>query len=456
MEQFRDEVGEYVSQLSGKKTGVRIPKSGVYVERIKTGLTTTQTFGKTSEGKPREPSQSTREIEHIIVDNRLGAALRAIDQSFNMGLKLSRGSVAAMTYLNNLTRENFGEAFSSLAYDLAYYELNRKYHNANYMFQGEGGEYAEYFRDWIKTNLSPSTLEVLNDMVEQHKQSDKANKQYRKAITEYNNSLDFYEAKIAEEKENQRSIVEKRAARKIKRISERITETEAAEQEETADVEVSKKNLPSVQMLTEVHPDIVRELQSGNVRGALELVAQAKGNPYYAALAQRLLDSGFTATSRLIQPDVIESLSTDPQIDESLRDRINGLNEVVRTLYPEEQGKTLIRELKSAKLRNILSVLAELQTTMPSKNASASNLEVLESVTNLINKQYAWTGKYDPVTDTIVMREGAGHLNNHLLLHESLHAATSHLLDNPKKLTGFQLSAPRWKLEDISQLSFIS
>ena len=440
MEQFRDEVGEYVSQLSGKETGVGVPKSGVYVERIKTGSTTTQTFGKTSEGKPREPSQSTREIEHTIVDNKLGAVLRAIRQSFNMGLKLSPKSAAAMTYLNNLNRKTFGEALSALAYDLAYYELDREHHNADYMFQGEGGEYAEYFRDWIKTNLSPSTLEVLNDMIEQHKQSDKANKQYHKAIADYRSSRKFYKAKIAEEKENQRSIVEKRAARKIKRISERITETETTEQEETADVEVSKKNLPSVQMLTEVHPDIVRRMRSGNVRGALELVAQAKGNPYYAALAQRLLDSGFTATSRLIQADVIESLSTDPQIDESLRDRINGLNEVVRTLYPEEQGKTLIRELKSAKLRNILSVLAELQTTMPSKNASASNLEVLESVTNLINKQYAWTGKYDPITDTIVMREGAGHLNNHLLLHESLHAATSHLLDNPKKLTGVQLA----------------
>jgi len=440
MEQFSDEVREYVSQLSGKETGVGVPKSGVYVERIKTGSTTTQTFGKTPEGKPRRPSQSTREIEHTIVDNKLGAALRAVKQSFNQGLKLSRESAATMTYLNNLNRKTFGEALSALAYDLAYYELDPKYHNANSIFQGEGGKYAEYFRDWIKTNLSPSTLEVLNDMVEQHKQSAKANEQFSKAVTDYHDSLDFYEAKIAKERENQRSIVEKRAARKIKRISERITETEAAEQEETADVEVSKKNLPSVQMLTEVHPDIVRELQSGNVRGALELVAQAKGNPYYAALAQRLLDSGFTATSRLIQPDVIESLSTDPQIDESLRDRINGLSEVVRTLYPEEQSKTLIRELKSAKLRNILSVLAELQTTMPSKNASASNLEVLQSVTKLIDTQYTWTGKYDPVTDTIVMRAGAGHLNNHLLLHESLHAATSHLLDNPKKLTGVQLA----------------
>ena len=438
MEQFSEEVRDYVSQLSGKETGVEVPKSRVYSERITTGTAVTQTFGPTEAGKPRRPSQGTKETEFVIADSKLRSALLAIKQSFDRGFKMSKEAAATMTYLNNLNRKTFGEALSALAFDLAYFEIDPKYYNANSIYQGEGGKYAENFRDWIKANLSPSTLEVLNDMVEEHKQTAKANEQYNKAITAYHEALEKYEAKLAQDRKERQSIVEKRAANKVRRISERVTETEVTEQEATQDVEVSKKNLPTVQMLTEVHPDIVRKLQSGDVRGALELVAQAKNNPYYAILAQRILDTNFTATSRLIDANVLEPLSTDPKIDDSLNDRMNGLSEVVRSLYSEEQSKTLIAELKSGKLRNIMSVLAELQTTMPKQNASESNLEVLESVVSLINSQYAWTGKYDPITDTVVMRQGAGHLTNHLLLHESLHAAASHLIDNYESLTGVQ------------------
>jgi hypothetical protein len=56
----------------------------------------------------------------------------------------------------------------------------------------------------------------------------------------------------------------------------------------------------------------------------------------------------------------------------------------------------------------------------------------------LFNRQYAWDGKYDPVSDSIVLRSGAGKLTNHLFLHEALHAATLHLIDNKDKLTGIQ------------------
>jgi hypothetical protein len=34
-----------------------------------------------------------------------------------------------------------------------------------------------------------------------------------------------------------------------------------------------------------------------------------------------------------------------------------------------------------------------------------SNL--LDSVTDLVNKEFAWDGKYDPASDTIVMRQGS-------------------------------------------------
>jgi len=96
---------------------------------------------------------------------------------------------------------------------------------------------------------------------------------------------------------------------KIKNISEAVDETEATEKAETPDVEVSTKNLPTVQMLTEVHPDIVRKLNAGDLNGALEIIAQqTKTNPYYAALAQRILDTGINAKVRMVDANKMESI----------------------------------------------------------------------------------------------------------------------------------------------------
>jgi hypothetical protein len=438
IEQFSDEVREYVSQLSGRDTGVGMPKSGVYTERITTGTAVTQKFGKTAEGKPRRPSQGVTENEHVIADAKLRGALLAIKQAFNAGVKMSPQMSAAMTYLNNLNRKTFGEAMSALAYDLAYYEVDPKYFNANYGYFGEGGRYANNFRDWIRQNLSESTLATLDEMVAEHKRTHEANVAYSKAVTDYHDSLKSYEEKLAKEAKERATIVEKKNQRKLKRISERVTETETEEGEATPDVEVSTKNLPTVQMLTELHPDMVRMLEAGDTRGALDLMVQMKGNPYYSELAKRLLDTGFTAQTRIVDPDVMESLNNDPNIGKSLKERIDAMRDVVTAIYPTDQQGTLIAELRSGKLRNILTALAQIESSMDQMNASESNKQVLQSLITLVNTQYAWSGKYDPATDSIVMRRGVGKLTNHLLLHETIHAAASHLLDNPERLSGFQ------------------
>jgi len=438
VEQFSDEVREYVSQLSGKEVGVGMPKSGVYTERITTGTAVTQKFGKTAEGKPRRPSQGVTENEHVIADPKLRGALLAIKQAFNAGVKMSPQMSAAMTYLNNLNRKTFGEAMSALAYDLAYYEVDPKYFNANYGYFGEGGRYANNFRDWIRQNLSESTLATLDEMVAEHKRTHEANVAYSKAITDYHESLKRYEEQLAKEAKERATIVEKKNERKLKRISERLTETTTGEGEATPDVEVSTKNLPTIQMLTELHPDMVRMLEAGDTRGALDLMVQMKGNPYYSELAKRLLDTGFTAQTRIVDADTMESLNNDPSIEKSLKERIDALRDVVTAIYPTDQQGTLIAELRSGKLRNVLTALAQIESSMDQMNASESNKQVLQSLITLVNTQYAWSGKYDPATDSIVMRRGVGKLTNHLLLHETIHAAASHLLDNPERLSGFQ------------------
>jgi hypothetical protein len=71
----------------------------------------------------------------------------------------------------------------------------------------------------------------------------------------------------------------------------RISDIKEEEQERKVNV----KNLPKIQMITEIHPMLKRMLEEGKVQEALDILANAKGNPYYAVLAQRLLDTGMTA-----------------------------------------------------------------------------------------------------------------------------------------------------------------
>jgi hypothetical protein len=73
-------------------------------------------------------------------------------------------------------------------------------------------------------------------------------------------------------------------------------------------------------------------------------------------------------------------------------------------------------------------------------------------VTDLVNKEFAWDGKYDPASDTIVMRQGDGKLTNHLLLHETVHAASSYLIDNADKLVGIQRQGYE-RLEELFKYS---
>ena len=452
MEQFSDDIRSYISQLPGTETGVTIDKSGVYRETITTGEVVTQTFGKTPEGAPRKPTQGVKETEHDLRDRNLYGAIKAIEQAQAMGAKLSKGATAALSYLQNLNRKTFGQALHALAYDLAHYEINQEIkktnpnhknlYGSNYGYFGEGGQNAENFRSWIEENLGESTLDTLNDMVEEFKRSEEAHQAYEKANKDFD-VADKLHRKMKKAEGSRVATLEK----ELKKNQKKKTKAEKAENragmpdngeiEVVPEIEDSNKYLPTIESL---HPDITRKLEAGDVRGALELfgVLKKRESPYYAELAQRLLDTGFTAKSRMISLNTMEPLSNDPSVVDALKQRTDALRDVIVSLYPKDQQAGLLSDIKSNDLRDVISAIARIEGTMRDYNASPSSIAVVQAYSDLIRKEYAWDGKYDPATDTIVLRQGSGVLTNHLLLHETLHAATSHLLDNPKALSGVQ------------------
>jgi hypothetical protein len=455
MDEFSSQVQNYVDQMlatgegplsnirtskmrPSQVTGTKLP----YQETITTTATVTQAYDTPVDVKPRRPNQATKEVVRDINDNKLRAAALILKQITG---KISPQAQAAITYLTNLNRATFGDALRDLAFDLAYFEINPKNYGAGSTFYKEGGKYAQDFRAWIEANLDANTVELLNELVAENKQNAEEAVKFEKAVSVYNDRLESAAEKKRQEAEKNGAKLPK-APRRKRPAKERLSkmqeeaETEAGEGEETQEpfTEVNTKNLPTVEMLTEVHPAIRRLLIEGKTREALELLAQTKNNKYYAELAQRILDTGFTAKTRLIKPDTMESLSNDPLVKESLDERLRSLRDLVVALYPQEQQATIIDGLQSGKLRNLIFAVETMQDTLEQNGGTESNQMLLNSVAELVNKQFAWNGKYDPASDTVVMREGSGHLTNHLLLHESLHAAASHLIDNKDRLVGIQ------------------
>jgi hypothetical protein len=439
IDKFSSEVQEYFKQRTAKGTGiptrlrgVKSPITGktIYSEKFSQDVGESQQFETAPGEMPREPSTASRIKEYFLVDSKIAEAMLTLRQSIE-SRKLSPQILAAKTYFDNLNRDKIGDALRDVAFDLAYNE------GANTTFYGEGGDYARYFKEWIDANLDPATAELVNELIADHKATLAANEKYNTAITKYNEGLDAYAEKRRQEAEKISGKKIAKAPKRHRNISERLKETEAGETEETKDIEVSKKGLPTVQGLYEVHTAISRAIEEGDTNKALTIMSEAKGNPYYAALAKRMLEAGITAKTTVIGADELVPLSGGKETVAVLRDFTSALRDVVVNLYPQDQQATLISALRSNNLRDIVGAVGRIQSEMKDMDVTKGQEELIADAVNLLNKQFAWRGKYDPATDEIMMRSNSG-ITNHLFLHEALHAALSNIIDNGDSLQGIQ------------------
>ena len=378
--------------------------------------------GVTPEGKPRRPNIIEGEKKYTVQDTKLRSAWRHIKQLIANRQTPSVEALAAKNYMENPGRETFGDVLNDLAYDLAYGEP------ANHTFQGEGGKYALAFQKWINENLDPSTVETLNNLIEDQKQNRAEEEKYNAAVTKYNEKIEAIKKTNAE---NKLKKAEKTSGTKIPRaprISERIPES--TEMEETPSVQVSKKGLPRVQMLAEVHPAILRMIKAGDTKGALKILAEAKDNPFYSALASRLLEADITAKTKIIGQNEMIPLSNDPKVATSLKAQLSTAADMVEKSLPDTDQVALVQALKSDNLNQVQSALYEIE----SKLTNESQKQVISDIRAFVHEQYNWQGKYDPNTDEISYRQG--YLSNHVFFHENIHAATLGLIDDPESLTG--------------------
>ena len=419
MEQFNDELKAFQTDNAPEAGGVKVPFGKLpYVSEATTTTRKTVERQPSPEGKARRPMTRNESKRYAISDNKLRSAWNFLKGAIAARGTVSEGMAAARSYITNPNRKNFGDVLSALAYDLATHEAGVG--RANAIYVNEGGKYSVQFKEWIEQNLDQNTVDVLNNMTEDYRNNLREEEKFDAAITKYQASLDKYA-------EEQRQKVEKTTGVKIPK---------APPVKQLAEEQRVGKNLPTVQKLTELqHPDIMRLLDKGDTKGALEILAAAPKNAYYSALAKRLLDSDVDAKTEIIGKDKMVSLSNDPGVKGTLDAQLNSLADMVLAGFPKDKQDPIIKGLKSNNLFDLREAIAELEDNLE----NLSQRQILSETIALLNKEYGWLGKYDPSTNKITMRQG--YLTNHLFLHEVLHAATSRLIDNPKSLQGVRLDA---------------
>jgi hypothetical protein len=433
MDVFRKQIESFISQLAEpKEGGVRFGAFGIYRGKpykdvLKTTKQTLVQPEAMTSGQPRQAFLREEEVVNVIHDFKLRAGQLALKQAVEAGAKLSPAQMAATTYLNNKYRNSFGETLNHVAYDLANYELDQDNFGRGYVFPNEGGKAAINFKSWIEANTDPSTVTILNDLIADHKVTAQANAAAQDAAVKYREKRDEWVTKAT-------SPVMGRRATKRTKISD-IKEVKV-----DRDIDYTQ-NLPKIKMLVggEINPTLLGLLKKGKTNEVLQILAEAdNGKGYYSALAQRLLDAGITAKTKLIDADKIESLSNNPSVRDSLDKRLGVVADIVRAQIPVAIQSDILLGLKSKKMRDLSSTLSTLKASFGNYNLSDAQVEAFDSTIKLFESEFSWYGKYDPNSDSIVLRQGASRLTNHLFMHEALHAATLHLLDNNAKLTGIQ------------------
>ena len=467
METFSEDIKRFINSLGAEKLGgqgVKIPFAKLPYETEVTGTTKKAvTPPITPKGELRRPSMKQEGKPYKISDTKLRGAWTTLKQMFESRSDVSPEMEAARNYITNPSRKSFGFVLADLAYDIANWDafLETKYgmraadikemtpaeRNAlpqtktttdfrkNATFYGEGGAYAENFQRWIEQNLDAKTVATLNNMIADERANMAEEVKFDQAVTAYRAEIKRRQEASAAAKikkvETTTGVKIPRPPKKRTR-SEVIFDMETQGDEAVAEAPVDVRNLPTKAKL---HPSVVRALKGGDLKGALEILANEKANGYYKHLAQRLLDAKLTTKTKIIPKDSLESLSNDPKIKDTLESQIRALDEMVRISLPESQQKDLIAGLRSKNLYDIVEAVGELQTAF----TNPSQQQVVADTVKLINKEFSWFGKYDPESDTITLREGS--LDNNVLLHEALHAATARLIDNPDKLQGVRKEA---------------
>ena len=145
---------------------------------------------------------------------------------------VTKEGLAAKTYFKRLAAAT--DSLRARAFDLAMYSVDKSGYEANYNHLGEGGAYAERFRTWIEKNLDQGTVDLLDELIAEEKQTAEALKEHAKVNKEWREQRD----KLSELR---RKKAEKNGARvpkapKARKVIKAVEAIEPTTEEDTGEI----------------------------------------------------------------------------------------------------------------------------------------------------------------------------------------------------------------------------
>lgn len=311
---------------------------------------------------------------------------------------------AAFSYFNQY---GLDLALRSAAFDIA---TNTP---RNQLFRGQGKEFGLRLKDWLDNNAPESA-----------KKFDKYLRAYNK---EYQGFKAFQEIQTTKESE-----------------AETVADYVAAEAKPQRSGEV-KRAAP-------IHPVVAQHIRNNDLQGALKIIAATAEGPFQRRLAARLAQLSLTATVGVDKVDVLaEDYTTQTR---SLLGKILGMADV---LMPDEfisdgdtsrdMGLEIWDDPKQSMQDRFKMAEAAVRTV---KQAAANNdiessalndaiKDAEETIAGVLTS-YTARGVYFPKSDAISIASKDG-LSTYVVLHETMHAGTARVVDNPELYSSQQQAA---------------
>jgi hypothetical protein len=294
----------------------------------------------------------------------------------------------------------------------------------NQLYRGQGKDSALRFQEWLSNNAPESA-----------KKFDKYLRAYKK---QYEGYKAFQEIQTTKESE-----------------AETVADYVAGESGPKRSGEV-KRALP-------VHPLVVKHIRNNNLQKALMVIEATAQGPFQRRLANRLAQLNLTTSIGVDQIDVLAEDYTDQT--RKLLGKIAGMADV---LMPDEftSDKSTSRDMvleiwdtpnqdMQARFKMAEAVVQTVKRVLKENKVDSSAVDdAIKDAENLINgvlEAYPAAGVYFPMSDSISLDSKTG-LNVPVILHEVMHAGTSHIVKNPTMYSSKQQAAVK-ELEHLFEIA---
>ena len=296
------------------------------------------------------------------------------------------------------------------------------------LFRGQGRDAAELFNGWLINNDAPLKVQHLfNNYVHAYMKQNEGFKAFQSLQNNAENEAEY--------------------------IQNNLEDTEGPK-----GVSAEYKKERSYMGSAPLHPAAAYHIKNNNMNGALRAISMTSASPYQRNLAKRLYELNLNTSIGL---NVVETLAND--YTDNARDLLGKLYDAAELILPpgyfsgaysttsfrdemlqlwDQQSPYNTNKHRFSEAAFIVdSIEEELKKNEITSGAIFDVLADTKKVLAGVNSSFDVRGVYFPISDTISMNTNVGAMESYVFLHESMHAATARVVNNPTIYSSKQQAA---------------